>query len=48
MGLPVKMQFAINFCGLGKVLKAAVCAGLNKAPRHPRYFYDMLDDEVRD
>lgn len=30
MGLPVKMQFAINTCGLDRVLWAAVCAGLNK------------------
>lgn len=47
MGLPVKMQFAINFCGLGKVLKAAVCAGLNKLRGIHGTFYDMLDDEVR-
>ena len=30
MGLPVKMQFAINQCGLGRVLWAALRAGLDK------------------
>ncbi|MEG2119116.1 MAG: F420-0--gamma-glutamyl ligase, partial [Pseudoflavonifractor sp.] len=30
MGLPVKMQFAINVCGLGRVLWAAICAALDK------------------
>ena len=47
MGLPVKMQFAINFCGLGKVLKAAVCAGFDKLRGIHGTFYRMLGDEVR-
>ena len=47
MGLPVKMQFAINQCGLGAVLKAAVCAGLDKLRGVHGTFYDMLDPEVR-
>lgn len=47
MGLPVKMQFAINFCGLGNVLKAAVCAGIDKLRGVHGTFYHMLDDEVR-
>ena len=33
--------------GPGKVLKAAVCAGLNKLRGIHGTFYDMLDDEVR-
>lgn len=47
MGLPVKMQFAINCCGLGKVLKAAICAGFDKLRGIHGTFYNMLDDEVR-
>ena len=47
MGLPVKMQFAINYCGLGNVLKAAVCAGFDKLRRVHGTFYNMLDPEVR-
>lgn len=47
MGLPVKMQFAINFCGLGRVLKAAVCAGFDKLRGIHGTFYQMLGDEVR-
>ena len=47
MGLPVKMQFAINTCGLGPVLKAAVCAGADKLRGVHGTFYSMLDPEVR-
>lgn len=47
MGLPVKMQFAINYCGLWKVLWAAVCAGLDKLRGVHGTFYNMLDGEVR-
>ncbi len=46
MGLPVKMQFAINVCGLGKVLWAAVCAGFGKLMGRHGVFYDMLGTEV--
>lgn len=46
MGLPVKMQFAINTCGLGKVLWAAICAGFGKLVGKHGVFYDMLGDEV--
>lgn len=46
MGLPVKMQFAINVCGLPKVLLAAVCAGFGKLIGKKGVFYDMLGDEV--
>ena len=47
MGLPVKMQFAINYCGLGKVLWAAVCAGFDKLRGVHGTLYNMLDGEVR-
>lgn len=47
MGLPVKMQFAINHCGLPAVLRAAVCAGFDKLRGVHGTFYDMLDGEVR-
>ena len=46
MGLPVKMQFAINICGLPKVLWAAVCAGFGKLFGKRGVFYDMLGEEV--
>lgn len=46
MGLPVKMQFAINICGLPKVLLAAVCAGVGKVFGKHGVFYDMLGQEV--
>ncbi|MBQ9458467.1 MAG: F420-0--gamma-glutamyl ligase [Oscillospiraceae bacterium] len=46
MGLPVKMQFAINICGLGRVLWAAICAGFGKLVGKKGVFYDMLGDEV--
>ena len=47
MGLPVKMQFAINCCGLWKVLKAAVCAAVDKLRGVHGTFYKMLGPEVR-
>lgn len=47
MGLPVKMQFAIKSCGLGRVLKAAICAGFDKLRGIHGTFYKMLGDEVR-
>ncbi len=47
MGLPVKMQFAINTCGLGPVLRAAVRAGLDKLRGVHGTFYNLLDPEVR-
>lgn len=46
MGLPVKMQFAINVCGLGKVLWAAVCAAVDKLRGVHGTFYEMLGTEV--
>ena len=46
MGLPTKMQFAINHCGLAKVIFAAVCAGVGKVFGKKGVFYDMLGEEV--
>lgn len=46
MGLPVKMQFAINVCGLGRVLWAAVCAAFDKLRGKKGTFYVMLGQEV--
>ncbi len=46
MGLPVKMQFAINVCGLGRVLWAAVCAAFDKLRGRKGTFYVMLGQEV--
>lgn len=46
MGLPIKMQFAINVCGLGKVIWAAVCAGVGKVFGKHGVFYEMLGTEV--
>ncbi|MBE7004921.1 MAG: F420-0--gamma-glutamyl ligase [Ruminococcaceae bacterium] len=46
MGLPVKMQFAINECGTLKVIWAAICAGFGKLVGKKGVFYDMLGDEV--
>lgn len=47
MGLPVKMQFAINYCGLGRVLWAAVCAGFDTLHGVHGTFYNMLGREIR-
>ena len=46
MGLPVKMQFAINLCGLPKVIWAAICAAVCKVFGKKGVFYDMLGVEV--
>ena len=46
MGLPTKMQFAINLCGLPKVIWAAVCAAFGKVFGKKGVFYDMLGEEV--
>ena len=46
MGLPIKMQFAINVCGLGRVIWAAVCAGVGKVFGRHGVFYEMLGTEV--
>ena len=46
MGLPTKMQFAINLCGLPKVIWAAVCAAFGKLFGKKGVFYDMLGEEV--
>lgn len=46
MGLPVKMQFAINVCGLRKVLWAAFRAALDKLRGVHGTFYNMLGQEV--
>lgn len=46
MGLPIKMQFAINVCGLGKVIWAAICAGVGKVFGRHGVFYEMLGEEV--
>ena len=47
MGLPMKMQFAINTCGLTRVLWAAVCSALDKLKGIHGTFYRMLGEEVR-
>ncbi len=47
MGLPEKMQFAINYCGLGKVLLASVCAGFDTIRGIHGTFYKMLGREIR-
>ena len=46
MGLPVKMQFAINVCGLRRVLWAAICAAFDKLRGIHGTFYKMLGQEV--
>ncbi len=46
MGLPAKMQFAINHCGLAKVLLAAVCAGFDTLRGVRGTFYKMLGREI--
>ena len=47
MGLPTKMQFAINQCGLGRVLWAAIRAGFDKLRGVRGTFYRLLGEEVR-
>lgn len=46
MGLPVKMQFAINQCGLGKVLWAAFRSAVDKLRGVHGTFYEILGQEV--
>ncbi|MCI8473732.1 MAG: F420-0--gamma-glutamyl ligase [Oscillospiraceae bacterium] len=46
MGLPVKMQFAINICGLPKVLWAALRAAADKLRGIRGTFYRILGVEV--
>lgn len=46
MGLPQKMQFAINHCGLGRVLWAAFRAALDRARGKRGTFYKLLGSEV--
>ena len=46
MGLPVKMQFAINVCGLPRVLWAAFRAAVDKLRGVHGTFYDVLGQEV--
>ena len=46
MGLPVKMQFAINVCGLPKVLWAALRAAVDKIRGVHGTFYRILGVEV--
>lgn len=47
MGLPVKMQFALDLEGRRKVLWAALRAGLDKARGIHGTFYRLLGPEVR-
>ena len=46
MGLPVKMQFAINVCGLPKVIWAAFRAAIDKLRGIKGTFYEILGPEV--
>ena len=41
-----KMQYAIDQCGGGKVLWAAICAGIGKIFGKKGIFYDMVGEEV--
>lgn len=43
---PWKMQFAIDHCGVLKVLWAAVCAGFGKLVGKHGIFYDIVGQEV--
>lgn len=47
MGVPEKMQFAIDLCGAGRVLWAAVRAGIDKLRGKRGTFYRLLSPEVR-
>ncbi len=47
MGLPIKMQFAINECGAGTVLWAAFRAAVDKLRGVYGTFYRLLGPEVR-
>ena len=46
VGEVCKMQYAINKCGAGKVLWAAICAGVGKLFGKHGIFYDMVGMEV--
>jgi len=46
VGEVCKMQFAIDRCGAGKVLLAAVCAGAGKMVGRRGIFYEMVGQEV--
>jgi len=46
VGEVCKMQYAINKCGAGKVLWAAICAGFGKLVGKHGIFYDMVGMEV--
>lgn len=43
---PYKMQFAINHCGILKVIYAAICAGIGKLFKKKGIFYDIVGMEV--
>lgn len=47
MGLPIKMQVALDLCGRGAVLWAAVRAALDKCRGVKGTFYRLLGPEVR-
>ncbi len=42
-----KMQVAIDLCGAGKVLWAAICGGICKLFGKKGVFYDIVGDEIR-
>ncbi|MBP1737579.1 MAG: F420-0--gamma-glutamyl ligase [Oscillospiraceae bacterium] len=43
---PWKMQFAIDHCGIWKVLWAAICAGFGKLFGKHGIFYDIVGQEI--
>lgn len=43
---PWKMQFAIDHCGVPKILFAAVCAGIGKMVGKHGVFYDIVGQEI--
>lgn len=47
MGLPIKMQFALDLCGKRAVLWAAFRAGVDKCRGKKGTFYRLLGPEVR-
>ncbi len=42
-----KMQVAIDLCGAGKVIWAAICGGICKIFGKKGVFYDIVGDEIR-
>ena len=42
-----KMQFAIDFCGTGKVIWASVCAAVGRVFGKRGLFYSIMGEEVR-